>query len=138
MTTTHGVESNEPATLELAIARNEEELRSRIADRWPALPDREWHKRLVYGVLRKSTKDHSLVFIPEYEVNRLSAIHPAIETSSTWGEFCRKMPKGDLADVIESLRERGRTLPRRLNPSMIITFYRSAISMVTGQAGRNR
>jgi hypothetical protein len=110
VTTMHGVEPKEPASIRVWPARDREDLRSCIADHWPPPPERRMREPLVFGVLRKSLDDANLVFIPQSQARRLAAIHTAISEATTWFSFCERMPLDNLWEVARELR-RHRKLP---------------------------
>ena len=42
------------------------------------------------------------LFAERSRAKRVAAIHEALETSETWGEFKRKLPDGEWAKIVES------------------------------------
>ena len=71
-------------------------------------------RNLVFGLVDKGVVEGSnLVFVKEEKAKRLASVHTAIETSKTWGAFCRKMPAEDLRYVLDHLSESQGPLPRK-------------------------
>lgn len=115
MTTMHGIDPHEPASIGARAGRDEAELRSCIADRWPPPPEHIVREPLVYGLLHKSVGDENLVFIPERQAHRLAAIYSAIHRANaeetSWQLFWDLMPLDDLWYVVSDMRDRGIKLP---------------------------
>lgn len=63
----------------------------------------------VFAVVTKGD-ENNLVFIPEREARRISAIYNAI-SAKTWGEFRQLMPGEDLQEVISYFLEYDEDLP---------------------------
>ena len=106
VTTMNGIHPKEPASIRMWPAREQEELRSCIADHWPPPPERRVREPLVFGIIRKSQGEANLVFIPQRQARRLAAIHTAISEATTWKSFCDLMPIDDLWKVTSELHER--------------------------------
>jgi hypothetical protein len=137
MTTMHGVDPNEPASIGVRAGRDSEELRCCIADRWPPPPEHRLREPLVYGVLRKGLGDENLIFIPQRQVHRLAAIYTAIIEATNWESLYDRMPLDDLWYVVATcVIEASKYRPQRL-ASMIGCFPRPT-TMVTGRSGQNK